>query len=707
MTRSSVSIALSTVLALGLTAGAQQASTPQEPRQQPPLTFRSMTNVVEVDAIVTDRDGAFVRDLQREDFEVFEDGKPVPLSVFSLIDIPIERPDPLLFRAHVIEPDVVSNERPIEGRIFVIVLDSYHVSSALTAPTRQQARTFVERFFGENDLGAVVHVGNAAAGQEFTSNRRLLIEAIDRFSGQKLRSATENLVRDALAVQNLPAEIAAQPFDNEMLERAYMARESIATMGRTAESLLGLRGRRKALLLFSEGIDYNILDAPRLAPGAAGFAPPASAGDSSNVRLAQTDMIAAASRANVSVYAIDPRGLASTLPDITIGALPGASDGARAEVLDVASSVQSSARNEVLRAQESMRTFADETGGLAFVSSNDIDDAFRRVIADNSSYYLLGYVSPDRRRDGRYHRMSVRVKRPGLRVRTRNSYRAPDDDGRPPAPADPIGDLLASPAPIAGLGMRAHAGVVRRPDGKGRVRLTVEFKGEDVGFETRAGRAANDIEIGLQAIDMKGVARAWSRHEMHLKLMPAAHRAFPQTGVRYVTEFDLLPGRYQVRVAAREQVGGHTGSLFYDLVVPDFAKVPLTMSDLLITSSAASRTLTAEGAPTIGSRLPSQTTTARTFDRSEMLSVYAGVYDTESRPHTIDLKVTVTADDGAQVFSQEDSRPGEVAEGQTKELPYTLGIPLQTLRPGRYVLTVEARSRLGPTVKKEVEFRVR
>jgi hypothetical protein len=298
------------------------------------------------------------------------------------------------------------------------------------------------------------------------------------------------------------------------------------------------------------------------------------------------------------------------------------------------------------------------------------------------------------------------VKRPGLQVRTRTGYRSAND-AEEAGPADRVGELLASPVPLAGLRMRAHAGVLRRPEGQGRVRATIEFHGEDIALNESAGRFTNDIEIGYQALDVNGAPRVRGRHVLHLKLLPATRANFAAQGVRYVTEFDLPPGRYQLRVGAREEVAGRTGSVFYDLDVPAFAELPLAMSDLLMTSSAAPRTLTGEGAPTIGSRLPSQTTTARTFDRSDTLSVFAGIYDSEPRPHTIDFKVTVTADDGSQVFAREDARARETASTDTRELPYTLSIPLQSLRPGRYVLTVEARSRLGPQVKKEVEFRVR
>ena len=705
------------LVCLGLSAGAQQVTQQAVPAspQQPTLTFRATTNIVEVDAIITDASGAFVRDLRKDEIQILEDGKPVSLGVFSLVDIPIERPDPLLFRSTEVYRDVVTNERPFDGRVFMIVLDAFHIAPIRSSAVRQQARGFIERFMGTNDLAAVIHVGRPESGQEFTTNRRLLLEAIDRFSGQAMRSATENMIRDARHKASMITDGAGgaipildfgPPEDFQARERAFMARESANALKRLSEYMAGLSGRRKAVLFFSEGIDFKTIDAPTL-----GTALPTSErvlDEAGSVRVSQTSMIAAATRANVSIYTIDPRGIANDADEaVSIGSLPGlTADIAGARDYQVAS-VGTDLGDEIKVAKDSLRYFADETGGLAFVNSNDADASFRKILEDNSSYYLLGYVSPDARRDGRYHRVTIRLTRPGLRVRARNGYYASSSDAPRSMSVNTIDEMLASPTPLTGLRMRATAGVVRIPDDLGRVRLTVEFSGEDVALEPRADRYVNDIDVGFEALDTTGKRRAWGRHLMHLKLLPQTRRTFPQHGARYVTEFDLPPGRYQVRLAAREQVGGKSGSVFYDIDVPPFALLPISMSDLLLTSSTADRTLTGKGAPTLGWRLPGQTTTRREFDRTETLSLYAGVYDTDKRPHSLDVTVSVTADNGSQVFRREATRTSDELLGQRGEFPYTVTVPLQSMQPGRYVLAVDARSRLGDSVRKEIEFRVR
>ena len=146
---------------------------------------------VDVDVLVTDESGRFVRDLTRDDFEVFEDGRLQTISDFTVVDIPVERADRPLFAASPIEPDVRSNERPFDGRVYVMILDDLHVDATRTQLFKNAARQFIDRNLGANDLMAIVHTGGRSdAAQEFTSNKRLLRAAVDKFIGRKLPSIT-------------------------------------------------------------------------------------------------------------------------------------------------------------------------------------------------------------------------------------------------------------------------------------------------------------------------------------------------------------------------------------------------------------------------------------------------------------------------------------------------------------------------------------
>ena len=713
---------------------AQQAppTSPQAPSQ---LIFRAETNYVEVDAVVTDVEGNFVPGLTRDDFQVLEDRKPQDVSVFSLVNIPIEHPDPPLYRTPngsrttgvggakaVIEPDVVTNEKPFDGRIYLLVLDCNHVAAQRTAQVQKQARLFIERYMGENDLAAVVHIGNIAAGQEFTSNRRLLLASIDRFMGQGLHSATEDILKDENAKRNVAGIVGSvsydpgNPEDTEAPERAALAQESVRAVQQVAETLAELSGRRKALLLFSEGIDVDTSDAP----ASSSVSNHLDVGSGRQVFIAETAMIAAATRSNVSIYSIDPRGLTTGTEDIlAMGPTPSYinDDGgtgnansafmmARQQRIGNLSNPTASVLDEVARAQESLRAFADQTGGRALVNVNDIAHAFDQLVEENSSYYVLGYHSPDGKRDGAYHSVSVKMTRPGLEVRTRKGYYAPSGKAST-KPVDPVTSLITSPTQVAGLGMHISANVLKDAALRDTVHLTLEFNGTDLTLtqDPKTGTFNDDIVVEYDAFDASGHAKSGARQTVHLRLKPATQATVAGQGVRWVTEFQVPPGRYQLRLAGREVTGSRTGSVFYDLYAPDFAKPALAMSDVLLTSSVVFATATGGVAPRGVMLLPGLTTTQREWHATDKLMAAAEIYDNNTaHPHGVDITATVHADDGTQVFTADDAR--QTAASDT--LKYAVTIPLKSFSPGRYVLTIEATSRLGgPPATREIEFRIK
>ena len=185
------------VAALGAWPTAQQKPpAPQTPTPAPQLTFRAEGNYIEVDAIVTDAQGNFVRDLTVNDFEVSEEKKAQAIDVFTLVDIPLERADAPLYRKNPIEPDVATNERENDGRLYVIVLDGNHVPPTDTILVKNVAKQFIQQNVGANDQAAVVLIqtGKSNDNQEFTSDKIALMRSVDKFIGEKIKSK-------ALAVQ--------------------------------------------------------------------------------------------------------------------------------------------------------------------------------------------------------------------------------------------------------------------------------------------------------------------------------------------------------------------------------------------------------------------------------------------------------------------------------------------------------------------------
>ena len=297
-------------LLLFLIGGAPGAGQERLPAQTP--TFKVQVEYVEVDAVVLDSAGNPVRDLRKEDFQVLEDGKLQTISTFSIVDIPVERYDRPLYARQPIEPDVKSNERPFDGRMYVALIDDLHTSIARTTRVRAAGRQFVEQHLGANDLMAVVHIGQPAdASQEFTNNKRLLIAAMERTTGRKLDSPTLSRTSEYFRQNGQNRRTVGDPVADPIeAERSDNARRSLDALRDVSRWFADVHGRRKTILYFSEGLDFDIADV-------------FSNRNSSMLLDTTRETIAAATRGGVSIYCIDPRGLTNfNDQSIEVGAFP-------------------------------------------------------------------------------------------------------------------------------------------------------------------------------------------------------------------------------------------------------------------------------------------------------------------------------------------------------------------------------------------------
>jgi VWFA-related protein len=681
---------VSVVALTGVSLMAQSGQQPAAPEAvQPGVTFRAEVNYVEVDARVTDAQGRFVATLAPEDFEILEDGRPQKVSVFSVVNLPVERAARPLFASRPVEPDVQTNLSGLSGRVYLIVLDDLHTNALLSTRTRNAARQFVERYMGINDVAAVVHTsGRADAAQEFTSNPRLLLAAIDKFMGRKLRSSLLNRLDQEQMTRGIRQQ-GDRIDDPDAFERGYHARNTLDSLGNLARAMEGIRGRRKALVYFSEGIDYDISD-------------PFANRDATTIMDATRDAITAATRANVAFYGIDVRGLGAGYENqIDIQSYPE----------DPTLGLDSNALfNEVRRAQDSLRVLSEETGGFAVVNTNDVPAAFERLVEENSSYYVLGYYPTNDRRDGRFRRIDVRVKKAGLTVRARRGYVAPR--GRPQAAklagpndaSEELREAMSSPVPVAGLPLAATASVFKGPDDKGSVVISTTIGARDLSLVEKDGTFNNDLEIAYVAVDQNGKVYSGDRNTLNMRLRPDTLTRLRAGGFRVISTIDLPPGRYQLRIAAREANTRRAGSLNYDVEVPNFAKERLSISGLALTSVASSLVPTARPKDPLAKLLPGPLSTHREFVQGDEIALFAEVYETAgSPPHKVQIALTMNAEGGQTIYQTREERDSSELAGSSGGYGFTTRIPLSDIAPGLYVLRVEAQSQIGdrPTVARE------
>ena len=666
---------LALALALAAAAGlAAQAGSGQSGQRQPP-TFRVEVNYVEIDVTVTDPQGNFVRNLTKDDFELVEEGEAQAITAFTMVDLPVERVDPPLFRGAPVEPDVRTNLGEFNGRVILIILDDLQTDFRRSLLVRAAAKQFVRRFVGVNDMVAVVSTGGrTSAGQDFTNSQSRLLAAIDKFSGQKPRTA------DAASD----------------LEKVSKAENSLRALAASAEFLSGIRGRRKAVVWFAEGVDYDIEN-------------PMNA-YSSQILDQMRASIAAATRAGVSFYGVDPRGVGAGLDEaIEIRGLPQDFENPGGMV---------KAMDETRRSQNFLRSMSQETGGFAVVNQNDLNGAFAKIIQENSSYYLLGYHPTDDKRDGKFRKVLVRVKRPGLQLKYRNGYTAPK--GKPPAretsrtastaPPD-LRVALDSPIPVSGLGMRVFAAPFSGPSKKGSVAIIVEFDPSRLRFQpNEQGAFSEDIELIILPVNASGKPLDGAYDKAPLRLSKRSYDLATTTGLRMQRRLDLPPGRYQLHVASKAINGNVVGALVYDIEVPDFSRPALAMSGIALMAGSATRMLTPPPDKEFSDVLPIAATALRDFPAGDTLSFFAEVYINKAgTPHAVEIKTTVTSDDGKVVFTADDQRRTEEIQAKAGGFGHTGKIPLADYRPGRYVLRIEAKALVsnGATAARELEFRVR
>lgn len=661
----------------------------------PPITFRSEVNYVEVDAVVRDDQGRFVRDLRRDEIQILENGKPQDVTTFFLVEIPVTRPERPLFTERAIEPDVRTNVGTLDGRVYVLFLDDVHTSAMRSSHVRKAARQFIERNFGANDVAAVVHAsGRQDAGQEFTSNPQLLLAAIDKFMGKRLRSPTLERIDDYNRQRGMPGAIQSVK-DPLAFERAYNARALLESISNISTLLAGVSGRRKALLMFSEGIDYDITDFMNQQ-------------DAMTIINETRDSVSAATRANVNIYAIDPRGL-STFADDGMEMQP-PTDADPAFKLGITGMMD---ENRI--AQDSLRTLAEGTGGFASLTSNDFTPAFDRIVDENSTYYVLGYYPTNDRRDGSFRKIDVRTSRPGATVQARRGYVAPR--GKVPsakgieakAGTSPVlAATLNSPLQTGGLPLSVYASPFRGEAPNAIVALVTQTAPvQGMAFAQKDGKYTTKIEVSAIAVDSQGKVRGGIRDTVDLSLRPETYERLLQAGFRIQSRFEVPPGRYQLRVAVRES-GGKIGSVYYDLVVPDFAKEPISMSGLVLTSALAGSVPTAGTIPEIKDALPGPPTAARTFSTRDELAVLAEVYDNQGpQSHRVEISASLRASDGRVAFSTSETRSSTELGGRSGGYGYTAIVPLRDLAPGLYVMRVEAKSTLeGKSATREVLVRI-
>jgi VWFA-related protein len=667
----------------------------ERPPAAPPV-FRATTELVQVDAVVTDKDGRYVTDLTADDFEIVEDGEKRPISNFRYVAL-----QPVPSAASVSLPesgtarDAAMARPPADVAAMAIVVDDFSLSFESTSRTRRLLYGVVDERLAAGELLAVLHTSGGLGNlQQFTTDKRLLHAAIDGLSANlagRGRMEAAALKADLAAASR--GEDAPQPrgppsldaFTTPQLEaflanvnRARQVQLSLSTLTaleRVVEGLARLPGR-KSMLVLSEGFSFVGPD------------------DIARVPDRLRELTDAANRAGVVIYTLDPGGLRTLLPQ--------AADAAQTPPPPS----EASARRRELR--RGLDTLAEDTGGLAIADTNDLAGAVRRVVADRQGYYLLGYepdaarfLTPDDK--PRFHRIRVAVKRRGLRVRSRRAFyaRPPADDDRPRAVS--LADALLSPFVADDLPLRLTPLWSRDAKRGPIVRCLLHV---DVRSMTLEEEADGTSKVELQALAVtfaatgrKGVQAGGT---YTLRIPAGAVEPARRGGLAITLDLPAAPGPYQVRAAVRDVASGRTGSAAQFIELPDLkAGTPALTSIILSGVDAgpppppagadAEAGTTAESAPD-----PDSTSAVRRFRRGAAVAYAFAVYNARldpARHPSLAIAMSVYRDGvRVQTLAGAGSPPAVSPDG-TVSIGGALRLG-RDMKPGAYTLAVIVEDRL-------------
>ena len=595
------------------------------PAQTQTPTFKAGVRVIEVDAIVRDRDDNFVTGLTKDDFVVLEDGQPQEIASVSTLNLHVDRRGR---PAELSVPGTPAAGWPEDmGRVYVMILNSGHEQ------VRRIAYEFIDGFLGPTDLMAIMH-GNRAGTQGLTNQKEVLRAAVDRYT--RGGGNGMSLIKEA------------------------------------SVNLNALRGRRKAILYIGE--DTGIARAEN------------SAMEGTRARQLEYDeAVRTAIRNNVRVYPIDPRGFLVRIPlEYREGgpAGTGLGEGMHARIL------------------------ASETGGSAIVNTSNFSGGFNRIVRDNSAYYVVAFYS-SAEPDGKFHPVRVQLRnRPDLEIRARTGYRAttPDVKGRsvklPSNLSAGARDVLSgSSRGEGGLPIDLFTAVFQGEGYDGSLLIGSHLPGAQLKLDPR-----ERIELSYVAVDRWGVTRAAERRAFTLTLSETARTRVAQTGLRLFGRLRLPRGRYDIRVAVH-QPGGATGSASAEVEIPDYTELPMSVSDLVVASSHGPTLTTLEDDTILRRALPTQPTPNRRFRRTETLTVFGEVYNSQwLLSPKVGVSNLVVSSAGRVVTRAEET----LALSNRGRVYYTGRVPLAAFAPGEHVLTVEAFTRDGipASASQQVRFEV-
>jgi VWFA-related protein len=666
-----------TFLSLALSANAQQVGQNAPPSSAAP-TFQTSSQLVVETVSVKDKNGNPVQNLAAKDFTVTEDGVEQTIKFFEFQKLaddsstpsaaPANRPVPFpKLPKTQIAPEAPGNTKYRDHRLLALYFDMSAMPETDQLRAFAAAMKFIQTQMTASDLMAlmVYEEGSVKILQDFTADRDRLESIVETL----IVGEDQNTADTANDASSADTGAAFGQDDSEF--NIFNTDRQLSAL-QTAARMLGSLNEKKALIYFASGLRLNGVD--------------------NQAQLHAT--INAAIRAGVSFWPIDARGLVAQAPlgDATHGSPGGIAMYNGASALAV--------RDNFQKSQDTLWTLAADTGGKALLDYNDLTKGMVQAQQAVSSYYLIGYYTSNAALDGKFRRIKISLAN-GLSasVDYRQGYFAGKQFGKfsTAEKERQLEDALMLGDPVTELTIAMEIDYFQLNRAEYFVPVVVKIPGSELALAKRGGAEHTLLDFIGEIKDDFGTTISNVRDKVNIKLSDATAAELVKRPVQYDTGFTLLPGKYKIKLLARDAETGRIGTYDTAFVIPNLNKEEkrIAISSVVLSSqrvdfrdalyNAAKDKGKAESVNPLvqeGQKLiPSVT---RVFSKGREMYVYLQAYQQEA-PSAHPLVAFVTFYRGqAKAFETPPLEVSESLNNRLKTTPLKFSLSLAKLPPGEY-----------------------
>ncbi len=563
------SFSLLLLLLSAVFASAQNPSK-QQPTEKSDDVIVVTTNLVQVDAVVTDKSGRQVTDLTADDFELLENGRARQIKAFSYIPLTSQRlkeeTTPTPKDAKGLPPLTLGAERPERvRRVIAVLIDDFGLSAESVARLRSALEKFVVEQTSPDDLIGVIRAsGGPGLMQQFTSNRSQILATIKRIRwypiGRGRMSAFDSFSSvDNDEVGNEFKGYSASHVPNLSSKEFFPG--SLSALRFVIEGLARFPGR-KSVVFISDNL-------------------PVTSKESQVGGLTRVldKLIERANQLSIVVSTMDARGL----PKAGLTA-----DDSQYNL--AANQIHNRTRDRRQRftvEQDALSYLAQQTGGIFVHDNNDLNHGLRRIIDSEQGYYLLGYRPDDSETETsptRSYKLTLKLKRPELSVRTRSGFHRIEPvkvaDGAPKAKKEFLREALTSPFVREDVRLKMTALFT----GGSQIRILLHVDARDIGLAQSSEKSyEGSFDVTAVAFDDNGkVAKEVGRTQV-IRVSFDNYEQFRREGFVYLITMPIdKPGPYQVRLALRDANSGRLGSDSQFVEVPNAKTTRITAAGFIV-----------------------------------------------------------------------------------------------------------------------------